>query len=245
MKPNKIIFALLLFSASLFSQADKGQWITVRAVADSLPATNVKVVNIVNEQTAVSNADGEFRIQAKAGDMLVFPTENFEYKRFLIDEETLKKSVVTVVLTARAIQLDEVTIHRDIDAETMGFVPKGQKKYTPAERKVYSATSGPVDIIVNGLTGRTKMLRKGVAVERRERLMERLEIQFEEEFYTDRLRIPADYIKGFRFFLLDDKDVVAALDARNKPALMERVLQLAPSYLDLIRPQFEEDEKKK
>lgn len=236
---------MLFTTASLFSQADKGQWITVRAVADSLPAVNVKVVNIVNEQTAVSNANGEFRIQAKAGDMLVFPTENFEYKRFLIEEETLKKSVVTVVLTARAIQLDEVVINRDIDAETMGFVPKGQKRYTPAERKVYSATSGPVDLIVNGLTGRTKMLKKGVAVERRERLMERLEIQFEEEFYTNKLNIPEDYLKGFRFFLLDDKDVVAALDAKNKPALMERVLQLAPSYLDLISPQFEKDGKKK
>lgn len=217
----------------------------MRVISDSLPAVNVKVVNLVNEQTAISNANGEFKIQAKEDDLLVFVAENFEYKRFLVDADALKKPIIVVQLISRGILLDEVTINKDIDAETMGFVPKGQKRYTPAERKVYTATSGPVDIIANGLSGRTKMLKKGVAVERKERLMEKLDVQYEDDFYIDRLKIPVEYIKGFKFYLLDNTDVVKALDLKNKPALLERVSQLAPAYLETIQTPAEGEIEKK
>lgn len=241
LKANNLLLWLLLFSAPIFAQE---RTVVVRVVSDSLPAVNVKVVNMSNEKTAVSNADGKFEILAKEDDLLVFVAENFEYKRLLLDAERMAQNVITVTLIPRGVILDEVVIAKDIDAETMGFVPKGTKRYTPAERKVYTATSGPVDIIANGLSGRTKMLKKGVAVEKKERLMERLDYQYEDDFYTGKLRIPSEYIKGFKFFLLDHPDVVKALELKNKPALLERISQLAPTYLELIAEPSEQPENK-
>ncbi|RYZ87762.1 MAG: hypothetical protein EOP06_12155, partial [Proteobacteria bacterium] len=114
---------MLFLVSQVFAQQDKGKWITVLCVSDSLPAVNVKVVNIGNEQTAISNAKGEFRIQARAGDVLIFPRENYEYKRALITDEMLLNDVVTINLISLGVQLDEVVILQDIDGEAMGYVP--------------------------------------------------------------------------------------------------------------------------
>ena len=201
---------------------------------DSTAAINVKVVNISTEKTAVSNASGEFIMEGKADQMLVFPSDSYEYRRYLIQPEDVRKKVITIVLIPKAVELEEVVVNRDLSPESMGFVPKGQKVYTPAERKVYAATNGPVDIVANALSGRTKMLKKQVKVEKKEGLFDRLRFQFSDSLYITRLRIPSDYIKGFQYFCIDDAAVVKALDSKNKPLLLERISQLAPTYVELI-----------
>jgi hypothetical protein len=48
-----------------------------------------------------------------------------------------------------------------ITAESLGIIPYGQKKYTPAERKLYTATSGGgIDGLLNTISGRKAMLKK-------------------------------------------------------------------------------------
>ncbi|MBD3583252.1 peptidase associated/transthyretin-like domain-containing protein [Flavobacterium selenitireducens] len=232
MRLNKgtLVLVCLMISCASF-----GQNLRFRLVAtDSSAAMNVKVVNIVTEKTAVSNASGEFLMEAKPDQMLVFPSENYEYKRYEIQAEDIKKKAVTIVLIPKPIQLDDVVVNKDISAEAMGFVPKGQKQYTPAERKVYTATSGPVDIVANAISGRTKMLKKQVSIEKKEALFEKLRFQFDDSLYIAQLRIPSDYIKGFQYFCIDDPAVAKALNAKNKPMVLERISQLAPTYLEMI-----------
>ena len=61
----------------------------------------------------------------------------------------------------------------------MGIISPFTKHYTPAQRKLYTATSGggivPVDPILNWLSGRTAMLKKEVEVEKKETLMDKIE----------------------------------------------------------------------
>ncbi|NUY81695.1 hypothetical protein HUK80_12370 [Flavobacterium sp. MAH-1] len=221
----------------------KGQELKFRLVStDSIAAVNVKVVNIVSEKTAVSNALGEFTMHAKPDEMLVFPSENYEYKRYLVRDEDVKKKVITIVLIPKAVQLDEVVVNKNLNPEDLGLVPKGQKKYTPSERKLYTATSGPVDILANAISGRTKMLKKQVKVERKEGLMEKLRYQFDDSLYIQRLKIPADYVKGFQYYCIDDPEAVKALELKNKVALLQRISQLAPTYIELIAQEEKESQ---
>jgi hypothetical protein len=53
-----------------------------------------------------------------------------------------------------------------INAENLGIIPYNQKKYTAAERKLYTTRSGLLDRPLNWMSGRTAMLKK-VAVERK------------------------------------------------------------------------------
>lgn len=218
----------------VFGSANSQQLKFRTVSTDSLVAVNVKVVNLVTEKTAVSNGSGEFFMDVKADQLLVFPAENYEYKRYLITEEDLKKKVVKIVLIPRPIELDEVTILKDMNPEDLGLVPKGQKQYTAAERKIYTATSGPVDVLANAISGRTKMLKKQAVIEKKEAFMEKLQYQFPDSLYTTKLRIPADYVKGFQYYCVEDNEVKKALNLKNKAALLQRIFQLAPIYNQLI-----------
>lgn len=70
----------------------------------------------------------------------------------------------------------EVIEYKNINPVALGIVPANQKTYTPAERKLYTATGGgnryglstsvSLDGIINGISGRTKMLKKEVQVEK-------------------------------------------------------------------------------
>lgn len=236
---NSLLFCFVLLAFS----ALEAQQLKFRLVGtDSIAAANVKVVNLVTEQTAVSNASGEFSIAAKPDQLLVFPSENYEYKRYLIKDKDVFAKRITIVLIPKPVELDEVVVLKDINPETLGLVPKGQKQYTPAERKLETATSGPVDIIANAISGRTKMLKKQVKVEKKEALFDKLRYQFSDSLYITRLKIPADYVKGFQYYCIDDQQVVKALNAKNKPSLLQRISQLAPTYVELIAIEEKQDQ---
>jgi hypothetical protein len=88
------------------------------------------------------------------------------------------------------------------------------------------------------------MLRKQVAVGKKEGLMEKLQFQFDDSLYITRLKIPADYVKGFQYYCIDDKEVAKALELKNKAALLQRISQLAPTYVELIAKEESESESK-
>ena len=81
------------------------------------------------------------------------------------------------------------------------------------------------------------MLKKEAAVERNEKLLLRLEGLYEEKYYTEVLKIPKDYIKGFQYYLIEDPDYVKALLAKNKTMTMFLIKRLAVTYNGIISEQ--------
>lgn len=219
-----------------------------KVVSDSIAIPSVTVMNLVTEQVVQSNAQGEFSIDAKEDDLLVFSHLNYEYKRRLIDSDDLKKGAITVKLIYKPTELEEVVILRDINPEDLGLVPKGQKKYTVAERRLKQAgefkpmamigmvagLSIPVDPIINAITGRTKMLKKDVKTERKERFLAKVGSMYNTEYFTDRLRIPSDYVEGFKYYIVDDINFTTALESEKKPRIDLEITQLAQKYNELI-----------
>jgi len=47
------------------------------------------------------------------------------------------------------------------------------------------------------MSGRITMLKKEIVVEKKEKLLLKLDGYYEDKFYTDVLKIPQDHIKGF------------------------------------------------
>lgn len=210
-------------------------------------AMNVKVINISNEKTAVSDGNGEFSIEAKADEMLVFPSEKYEYKRFLVDESDLKKEVIVLALVEKPIELDEVVINYDVNPEDLGIVPKGQKQYTVAERRLKQAgefkpelfvgmvagLSIPIDPIINAITGRTKMLKKDVKTERKEMHFKKLNSIYEPNYYTEKLKIDPEFVEGFKYYAVEDSAFIAAINSGVKAKLDFCLVGLAQKYNQL------------
>ncbi|WP_235832320.1 carboxypeptidase-like regulatory domain-containing protein [Flavobacterium zhairuonense] len=202
-------------------------------------STSVDGVNIVNNTTQVStisDANGMFSIAVKEGDVLVFSSVNLDPLKHRITAEDLNLDKIQIKMSAKEIELKEVVVNENpsITTENLGIVPHGQKTYTPAERKVYTATSTSIDKLLNKISGRTAMLKKEVVIEKKEMLFRKLEYLFEENYYTDRLKIPVDDIKGFQLFCVDDAQFAVSLNTKNKTMSMFLITDLARKYLIIL-----------
>ncbi|MEY3499055.1 MAG: hypothetical protein RL308_724 [Bacteroidota bacterium] len=197
-------------------------------VADDASVSGVDVVNLANEKATFTNAKGEFFILAKADDILVFSSMSLEMKRMLVDEDDLKSEMTTINMTPKINELNEVIIKKNA-AEGISIIP-GQKQYTPAERKLYTATSGLLDAPLNWLSGRTEMLKKEIVVERKERLLNKVGVLYEDKYYIQTLKIPEIYIDDFQRYLIEDKEFTAALKVKNRTMMLFLISKLAVNY---------------
>ena len=230
------MWILFLITQITVGQTGNEQVIYGKIVADSAAVGAIDVVNLVNETATITNSKGEFFIRAKANDVLVLSGANVEYKRKVIEMEDLKLAIVIINMIPKIVELNEVIVNDKtrISSESIG-VFQGQKSYTPAERKLYTARSGILDRPLNWISGRTDRLRKEVVIERKERLLYMLEGVFQDQYYTETLKIPSDYIKDFQYYSIDDPDFVAALKAKNKTMLTFLIKRLALNYKGLFK----------
>ena len=199
-----------------------------KIVADSASVAGIDVVNLGNEKATVTNNKGEFSILAKADDILVFSLMTLEMKRMLVDEDDLKSETITIYMTPKINELNEVIVKKNA-AEGISIIP-GQKHYTPAERKLYTATSGLLDAPLNWLSGRTEMLKKEIVVERKERMLNKLGVLYEDKYYIQTLKIPEIYIDDFQRYIIEDKEFAAALKVKNRTMMLFLISKLAVNY---------------
>lgn len=192
---NKILVLLFLFfTFSVFSQKEK--LIQGRIIVNDSKLNGVRVINLMNEKEVITDQEGNFNILAKTDDLLVFSAEFLDYMRKIVDESDYIKGAIEVQMTSKALQLDEVEIkdYSKINAISLGILAKPAKEYTPAERRLQTATglypsvnlgamaggSLGLDPLMNWISGRTKMLKNALKAEQKEMILERLDY-----FYTD------------------------------------------------------------
>ncbi|WP_338647351.1 hypothetical protein V5J73_02410 [Flavobacterium sp. KS-LB2] len=234
----KITLQLIVFFfvQVFFAQAGSIKELRGKIIADSVAVDRITIENVTTDKTAFSDANGFFTIAVREGDVLVFTAVNLEGLRKKIDKQDLLQESITVLMMPKSIILKEVIISESsITAESLGIIPYGQKKYTPAERKLYTATSGNgIDGLLNAISGRKAMLKKEIIVEKKEQLLARIEVLFEDKYYIETLKIPNDYIRGFQYYCIDDAGFANALRAKNKTLTMFLIVKLAENYNEII-----------
>jgi hypothetical protein len=230
------IILFLLFFQIGFAQKNTSKEISGQIFEQSSNVEGVNIINNTTQVTTVSDASGMFTIVVKEGDVLVFSSVNLDPVKRRITAEDLNSTSIVIKMTAKEIELKEVIVNENanITAENLGIIPYGQKKYTAAERKVYTANSTSVDKILNKISGRTAMLKKEVNVEKKEMLFTKMEYLFDENYYTERLKISQADIKGFQLYCIDDAEFAVSLDTKNKTMSMFLITDLARKYLIIL-----------
>jgi len=223
-----VVLLLFLGTFSSWSQDRNEKLLQGIIAADDALLSGIEVVNLGNEKVTLTNSKGEFSILAKADDILVFSSKSLEMRRVLIDEDDLKSGIITVNMYPKITELNEVIVKKN-PIEGVSIIP-GQKQYTPAERKVYTATHGILDAPINWMSGRTAMLKKEVVVERKERLLDKVGILYEDKYYIETLKIPEIYIDDFQRYIIEDKEFTAALKVKNRTMMLFLVSKLAVNY---------------
>lgn len=235
--PRIFFLFLCLLPRCVPAQILPRQELSGLVVLHDAPVEQVNVRNDDSGDATTTAADGTFKIKVRIDESLVFTAVNLETRCVKISQEMLQAGFVTAHMTEITVPLPEVTINNNqgITAENLGIIPYGQRKYTQAQRRLHEATTGggivPLNPILNALSGRTRMLKKEIQVEKKERLLLQLDGWFTPEYYAQTLKIPEDYIAGFHFYVLDDTDFVRALKAKNKTLTQFLAQELARRYL--------------
>ena len=239
--PVKTNSTFILFLI-LFSQITTGQNVDSKKIHgkisfDSVSVEGVNISNLTANKSTTSDENGDFFLFVKEGDVLVFSAINLVTLRKRVEKHDLSPDLMRIEMTAKSIDLQEVVIDErsQISAENLGIIPFGQKKYTPAERKLYTATSGGgIDGLLNSISGRKAMIKKEIAIEYKEQMLVRLDYLFKPDYYSETLNIPEEYIRGFQYYCVEDDDLVASLTSRNKTLSQFLIISLAKKYNKII-----------
>ncbi|AXG75257.1 hypothetical protein DVK85_08225 [Flavobacterium arcticum] len=197
-------------------------------------------VFVINTTAAIeikTDANGNFTIDAQSGDELVIYSPNITTRKFKLNEQSFDNQPLVITVNAQAYELDEVVMDRDrsIDEVSLGLVPKDQKQYTVAERRVFAATSGLLDPLINAITGRTKMLKKELETERKQQMLDNLRGICTEEEIIKEMKIPIAYVEGFLYYTVEDPELSQAMKEGNNAAARFLLNGIAAKYLKLLK----------
>lgn len=254
-------FYIILFSAvTLVAFGQERQMLTGIVVSDGdeFGLSEVFVINLNAGIETKTDESGTFLIAAQSGDTLTIYSNYIEVRKFNISEQAWKETPFKFSVAFKSIELEEVVVDRKITSETLGIVPKGQRRYTPAERKLRTASKMtpeilannvlvhgqdvgkvigvgvPTDAIINSLNGKTRQLKKELEVEKKEQLREESMLLYTQEEIIRNLKIPHDYVDGFYYFLIENNSFLVAMESDNDSAVKLVMAELAAIYLSNI-----------
>ena len=148
----------------------------------------------------------------------------------------------------RAIQLKDVVVKKsDFSAESLGILAKEPARYSPAERKLQTAGDFkpimllgllggfmPLDPLINKINGRTKRLKKLVALEKKEIYLNKISELYPNDFFINKLGIPFEYVGGFRYYIVENDAFLKVLSFKNADEITFFMITLAQEYKALI-----------
>ena len=246
MTKSNLLLLLFFICQTAFSQT----LLKGKVISDAPNLDGIHVINLSGKKNTVTEKGGFFSILAKANDTLLFSGTQIKGIQVTLKEVDFSENLFFIKLKQHVRMLEEVYIknYPEINAVSLGIIPKGTKSYTPAQRRLRTATapfinldaggmaggSIGVDPLINAISGRTAMLKMELEVEKKERLQTRIESLYDTAFFTETLKIPAEYVKGFEMYAIDNEKLIESIKAKNKTMTTFLLGELPEKYKQLI-----------
>lgn len=152
-----LLFLFLFVFAFQLSAQDKDGRVPLRGkvLYRNVNVPNENVINTTAEKTTISDDKGEFLIDVKVGDELVFMAVNYQLKIVKITEKDLKRNRLVVEVNEKITELDEVVV-----------TPENQKKFIELKNEEFKETEYEIDrtteVVNNAQTDIQKGMQNGI-----------------------------------------------------------------------------------
>ncbi|CAM3616896.1 carboxypeptidase-like regulatory domain-containing protein [Flavobacterium chungbukense] len=239
----------LFFVQTGFGQTELKQ-LYGKVVVNSKPIEGVNITNTNSQITVVSDVEGSFSIQVKESEILVFSAVNLNpVKKRITKDHLTSEELLLIEMTIKELELKEVIINENanITAENLGIIPRGQKKYTQAERQLATAGdfkpimllgllggSMQLDPLINKINGRTKQLKANVEIEKKEKNLLKLGYLFDDVYFVQKLQIREENVNEFKLFVIENAEFCNVLNSKNKTSAEFLLGELAAKYKEII-----------
>ena len=112
MKVKLLVALFFLFLYSGYSQSEK--LISGKITSENFTLQSVDVINKNTQKSTTTNDQGLFSIDSKLGDTLIFYKKDYFLKEIKLTINNFSSSLISVQLTKRAEELDEVIIKKAV-----------------------------------------------------------------------------------------------------------------------------------
>ncbi len=222
--PLALVAGLILLALPARAQAERQGEVRLRGQVVEGPSgiPDVHVLNLTAATATISDEAGFFAIGAIAGDTLLFSAVRYRRKTLVVAEALLGELPLRVPMDPFVNELDEVVVtpfdlSGDLDND-LGRLPEKQRvtayslglpnayatRRTHTEKLLNEATTGggivPLNPILNYFTGRTRMLKKQLALERSYQKAMDMRSRFPDSVFIHELGIPQPRIPDFMYY---------------------------------------------
>ena len=195
MKIKLPFFFLLLVYQFGFSQTEK--LIQAKVLCEDFPLQGIEVLNLASKKTTITDSNGKFSILAKAKDTLMFVSKNYEYKRFFLKKEDLEKVNLTISLTRKPEQLEEIVIISKINFPKIKFDKNIASQLTIEKAAKNPKPYGVYDGTIENGMGMTINLPSGRKKIHEIEFKELMKKSYNDSFYIETLKLKPEEIGLF------------------------------------------------
>jgi len=256
---NKLLFlgffsiCWLCTAQDFFSRSLEG-----KVLHDTQGIPDVHIMNTSAGRATISDEQGAFSIEVTLGDTLMFSAVQFKRKHITVTQGLLDSKMVYVTLEEFVNELDEVVVRpydlsgdlsRDmqqlkigpvVSASTLGLPNANVKPLMQSERLLKEATMGPFSIgtltsipfnpLINAISGRTKMLKKRVARDKKYLLTEKVRHYYPDSIFVKRLGIPENRIDDFMYYCEVDDAWETIVASEDQIKILHMLVQKSKTY---------------
>ncbi|QBA63478.1 carboxypeptidase-like regulatory domain-containing protein [Muriicola soli] len=257
-KNNWLLFAFLIVVSLVNGQSYFNFELEGQTRFDGKGVPDVHIMNTTADKATISDQNGRFSITATMGDTLLFSALQYQRKTLVVSASILESSYVYITLEEFVNELDEVVVRpfnlsgdlsRDMDgmrvknvvsASTLGLPNSNVKPLIQSERLLKEASMGPFQIgmltaipfnpLINMITGRTKMLKKRVARDKKYLLTEQVRNYYPDSIFVKRLGIPTERIDDFMYYCEVDESFDSIVSTEDQIAILNLLMMKSKSY---------------
>lgn len=248
---------LFFFLTLSFSQQNPTKILKGRVDASGEDVTGIAVQNSTSQKAAITDFEGKFSIEIAIGDTLVFSAVQLKRKTLPITKEIYRLSFVIVPMQPFVNELREVVVQpynltgdlgtdmqqlnvKPVTAESLGLPNADAKIPTQNERKLQEASKGMYSLrnplrvglnpIINAISGRTKMLKKRVALEKKSAQTQAVQDAIIDSLFLAELKIPKYRINDFMYYCEVDQQFQELVKVNDELKLWEFLLYKSKLY---------------
>lgn len=198
---------------------------------------NIHVINKTAQVFTITDKYGVFKINVALNDSLEFSSVQHKLKEIVISKDMMISKIILVTLEEQINILDEVIVgkvltgdlfkdittiegKRPVNFFDLGIPGYTGKIATQSERRLSEAGEFkpkmllgllgggvPLNPILNGISGRTKMLKRRVEIETKETLMLAIKARLSKDFFGSN-PLDEDLRMDFFYFCADDENFI-------------------------------------
>mgnify|MGYP001448257262 FL=1 len=238
------IFFLIAINFT-YSQDDYRTWIKGKVLYKNVNVGSANVINNTSQQATTTNDDGEFEIEVKLDDKLIFSSVQYQIRELNITKEILQRNRIVIDVNEKVNELEEVVV-----------TPENQEKFLDLKEEEFKRfdytfdKSSRVNNVINeqgklvdgiNFVNLYRLIRNSIKKDSNENESnykynpsDLLRELYDDVFFTKNLLIPNDKINEFLLYCDDNFPDRILLKKDNEFELIEFLVKQSKKFVKNI-----------